>query len=312
MKIACIDIGTNSIRLLLADYDNLKFTNVSKHLQMTRLGKGVNETGLLASDRIEESIEVITSYYDKSKAFGAEKIYMMATSAVRDSRNAADLTQAVYEQTGCIIDVISGNLEAEIGFLGVLLGLDFESADAQNEDVLVIDIGGGSTELIIGDVTGIKYATSLNIGAVRLTGAFIHHDPVLPKETEDMHQVVERQVESVLDAIRKFKITKCIGIGGTATTFATMVHEVSTYSREHVHNLVVSIEDVSKMNAKLEHLSVEERKKIIGLESKRADIIYAGGLILKQIMETIGLNQMIISDYDNLEGLVAYHLKKTQ
>ncbi len=312
MKIACIDIGTNSIRLLLADYDNLKFTNVSKHLQMTRLGKGVNETGLLASDRIEESIEVITSYYDKSKAFGAEKIYMMATSAVRDSRNAADLTQAVYEQTGCIIDVISGNLEAEIGFLGVLLGLDFESAEAQNEDVLVIDIGGGSTELIIGDVTGIKYATSLNIGAVRLTGAFIHHDPVLPKETEAMHQVVERQVESVLDAIRKFKITKCIGIGGTATTFATMVHEVSTYSREHVHNLVVSIEDVSKMNAKLEHISVEERKKIIGLESKRADIIYAGGLILKQIMETIGLNQMIISDYDNLEGLVAYHLKKTQ
>ena len=312
MKIACIDIGTNSIRLLLADYDNLKFTNVSKHLQMTRLGKGVNETGLLASDRIEESIEVITSYYDKSKAFGAEKIYMMATSAVRDSRNAADLTQAVYEQTGCIIDVISGNLEAEIGFLGVLLGLDSAGADAQDEDVLVIDIGGGSTELIIGDVTGIKYATSLNIGAVRLTGAFIHHDPVLPKETEDMHQVVERQVESVLDAIRKFKITKCIGIGGTATTFATMVHEVSTYSREHVHNLVVSIEDVSKMNAKLEHLSVEERKKIIGLESKRADIIYAGGLILKQIMETIGLNQMIISDYDNLEGLVAYHLKKTQ
>ena len=312
MKIACIDIGTNSIRLLLADYDNLKFTNVSKHLQMTRLGKGVNETGLLASDRIEESIEVITSYYDKSKAFGAEKIYMMATSAVRDSRNAADLTQAVYEQTGCIIDVISGNLEAEIGFLGVLLGLESAGADAQDEAVLVIDIGGGSTELIIGDISGIKYATSLNIGAVRLTGAFIHHDPVLPKETEDMHQVVERQVESVLDAIRKFKITKCIGIGGTATTFATMVHEVSTYSREHVHNLVVSIEDVSKMNAKLEHLSVEERKKIIGLESKRADIIYAGGLILKQIMETIGLNQMIISDYDNLEGLVAYHLKKTQ
>lgn len=312
MRIACIDIGTNSIRLLLADYENHKFTDVSKYLQMTRLGKGVNETGLLAADRIEESVDVITSYYEKSKTFGAEKIYMMATSAVRDSRNATELTQAVYDKTGCIIDVISGELEAEIGFLGVLLGLDVESTNAQDEEVLVIDIGGGSTELIIGDITGIKYATSLNIGAVRLTSAYVHHDPVLPKETEEMFHLIEREVGRILEAVRGYKVTKCIGIGGTATTFATMVHEVSTYSREHVHNLIVSLEDVSKMNAKLEHLSVEERKKIIGLESKRADIIYAGGLILKQIMKTLALDQMIVSDFDNLEGLVAYHFKKTQ
>ena len=312
MRIACIDIGTNSIRLLLADYENQKFTDVSKYLQMTRLGKGVNETGLLAADRIEESVDVITSYYEKSKTFGAEKIYMMATSAVRDSRNATELTQAVYDKTGCIIDVISGELEAEIGFLGVLLGLDVESTNTQDEEVLVIDIGGGSTELIIGDITGIKYATSLNIGAVRLTGAYVHRDPVLPKETEEMFHLIEREVGRILEAVRGYKVTKCIGIGGTATTFATMVHEVSTYSREHVHNLIVSLEDVSKMNAKLEHLSVEERKKIIGLESKRADIIYAGGLILKQIMKTLALDQMIVSDFDNLEGLVAYHFKKTQ
>ena len=312
MRIACIDIGTNSIRLLLADYENQKFTDVSKYLQMTRLGKGVNETGLLAADRIEESVDVITSYYEKSKTFGAEKIYMMATSAVRDSRNATELTQAVYDKTGCIIDVISGELEAEIGFLGVLLGLDVESTNTQDEEVLVIDIGGGSTELIIGDITGIKYATSLNIGAVRLTGAYVHHDPVLPKETEEMFHLIEREVGRILEAVRGYKVTKCIGIGGTATTFATMVHEVSTYSREHVHNLIVSLEDVSKMNAKLEHLSVEERKNVIGLESKRADIIYAGGLILNQIMKTLSLDQMIVSDFDNLEGLVAYHFKKTQ
>jgi len=124
--------------------------------------------------------------------------------------------------------------------------------------------------------------------------------------------LLEREVGRILEAVRGYKVTKCIGIGGTATTFATMVHEVSTYSREHVHNLIVSLEDVSKMNAKLEHLSVEERKKIIGLESKRADIIYAGGLILKQIMKTLALDQMIVSDFDNLEGLVAYHFKKTQ
>lgn len=312
MRIACIDIGTNSIRLLLANYENQKFADVSKCLQMTRLGKGVNETGLLAADRIEESVDVITSYYEKSKTFGAEKIYMMATSAVRDSRNATELTQAVYDKTGCIIDVISGELEAEIGFLGVLLGLDSSKAETQDEEVLVIDIGGGSTELIIGDFTGIKYATSLNIGAVRLTGAFIHHDPVLAKESEDVIQVAGLEIERILDKMKKFNITKCIGIGGTATTFATMIHEVEAYSRDRVHNLVVSRDDVSKMNVKLEHLTVEERKNIVGLESKRADIIYAGGLILNQVMSALNLDQMIVSDFDNLEGLVAYHLKKTQ
>ena len=305
MKIACIDIGTNSIRVLLADHRDSKFHNVEKQLQMTRLGLGVNETGILAADRMEESAAVISSFYKMAKEYGAEQVYMMATSAVRDAKNASEFTQEVYNRTGCIIDVISGTLEAEIGFLGVLLGLE-----DQSQNILVIDIGGGSTELIVGDLSGIKYAVSMNIGAVRLTGAYVHHDPVNDFESQQIKATAQAEIDKISDEIKKYNIDFCIGIGGTATTFATMKHEVAQYAREKVHGLKISASDIAQITDQLGKSKVEERQKRIGLESKRADIIYAGGIILESLMKSLEIEELIASDYDNLEGLVAYKSKK--
>lgn len=301
MKVACIDIGTNSIRLLLTNYDGKVFSEVSKSLQMTRLGKGVNETKLLATDRVADSVEVIAAYCEAAKDYGAENVYLMATSAVRDSTNAQDFINQVYEKTGHTIDVISGDIEARVGFMGVLAG-----SEDPNQTALVIDIGGGSTELIVGDATGIHYAKSLNIGAVRMTGAYIHSDPVQASESQAVLSFVREQVNTIIHELKARSIDVVIGIGGTATTYATMQHEVTTYSRDKVHRLKVTLDDLRALNSRLESATVEERKHFPGLEEKRADIIYAGGLIMQVIMESLGISSFSASDYDNLEGYIVY------
>ena len=301
MRVACIDIGTNSVRLLLSDFDGNVFTEVSKSLQMTRLGKGVNETKVLAQDRMDASVSVIAQYCEAANQFGAEKVYLMATSAVRDSKNAQDFITAVYEKTGHTIEVISGDIEAKVGFMGVLLG-----SEDPDQTVLVIDIGGGSTEFIIGDSTGIQYAKSLNIGAVRMTGSYIHSDPVQPSESQAVMAFVTEQVNGIINDLKARSIDAVIGIGGTATTYATMQHEVTTYSRDKVHRLIVTLDDLIALNSRLESATVEARKHFPGLEEKRADIIYAGGLIMQVIMDALGISSFSVSDYDNLEGFIVY------
>ena len=305
MKVACIDIGTNSIRLLLSKYESGQFYDSTKKLKMTRIGKGVNETKRLDDTRMLESADAIQSFYKEAILFGAEAIYMMATSAVRDAENSDAFRNLVFDKTGQWLEIISGKEEAEVGFAGVLAG-----RNALTGNVLVIDIGGGSTELIVGDTEGIKFAKSLDIGAVRLTGAFIHHDPVIATEKQEILTYTNQQIQTILSEIMKYDITSVIGIGGTATTYATMAHQVKIYSREAVHGLVVTRQQVSQINELLFKSTLQQRYQIVGLEEKRADIILAGGWILEALLEAFNQDTFESSDYDNLEGYIAYKLSE--
>lgn len=308
MKVSCIDIGTNSIRLMNAIYDNGVFSDVQKHLSMTRLGKGVNETRMLDEARMEESVQVIYEYCEMAKGWGSEQILLMATSAVRDALNSMAFVKRVADRTGFTIDIISGDLEAEVGFRGVLLGA--EQVAMNHEAILVVDIGGGSTELIVGDRLGIRYAVSLNIGAVRLTGAYVSHDPVLDMETVALKSAAMDEISKVAAMLKGYSFQQVIGIGGTATTYATMVHGVDHYSRERVHGLTVDMDALEAFNALLASKTTEARKKIIGLEAKRADIIYAGGIILESVLKALERSRFSVSDYDNLEGYAAYKIEE--
>ncbi|MCA0385152.1 MAG: Ppx/GppA family phosphatase [Firmicutes bacterium] len=308
MKVSCIDIGTNSIRLMNAIYENGVFSDVQKHLSMTRLGKGVNETRMLDEARMEESVQVIYEYCEMAKGWGSEEILLMATSAVRDALNSVAFVKRIADRTGFTIDVISGDLEAEVGFRGVLLGA--EQVAMNHEAILVVDIGGGSTELIVGDRLGIRYAVSLNIGAVRLTGAYVSHDPVLDMETVALKSAAMDEISKVAAMLKGYSFQQVIGIGGTATTYATMVHGVDHYSRERVHGLTVDMDALEAFNALLASKTTEARKKIIGLEAKRADIIYAGGIILESVLKALERSRFSVSDYDNLEGYAAYKIEE--
>ena len=270
---------------------------------MTRLGKGVNETGLLLEDRMKETVNAIKTFLKDAESYGAQSVYLMATSAVRDAKNAPEFIKRVKEETGLLVDVISGVKEAEVGFAGVLLG---SGNLGHLEHQLVIDIGGGSTELIVGNINGIAFSHSLDIGAVRLTGMFVANDPITVVETNDIKAYIENEAKRVIDALKIFEFTRVTGIGGTATTFATIKHAVGVYTRETVHNLYVSLDQVSHINETLASKSVEERVQIVGLEAQRADIIYTGGLILEGILKGLNLDGFFVSDYDNLEGYIDY------
>jgi len=291
-----------------AIYDNGVFSDVQKHLSMTRLGKGVNETRMLDEARMEESVQVIYEYCEMAKGWGSEQILLMATSAVRDALNSMAFVKRVADRTGFTIDIISGDLEAEVGFRGVLLGA--EQVAMNHEAILVVDIGGGSTELIVGDRLGIRCAVSLNIGAVRLTGAYVSHDPVLDMETVALKSAAMDEISKVAAMLKGYSFQQVIGIGGTATTYATMVHGVDHYSRERVHGLTVDMDALEAFNALLASKTTEARKKIIGLEAKRADIIYAGGIILESVLKALERSRFSVSDYDNLEGYAAYKIEE--
>lgn len=306
-KYATIDIGTNSVRLLLCAFDEGKFHNVQKKVEMTRLGKGVNETKMLDSERVLETVMVISQFTEESRKYGAEKLYIMATSAVRDAENASEFIDRVLKETGITIDVISGEQEAEIGFAGVLAGVNEE-----NGLNLVIDIGGGSTELIVGNHDGILFSMSLDIGAVRMTGAFLKHDPVDSTELESMNRAIDEIASSVYETLRSFSVNKAIGIGGTAASYATMLNKMEIYDREKIHGTIVTIENIREINDRLMNMTHIERKDIIGLEEKRADIIFAGGIILEKTLKSLGLESYEFSDFDNLEGYLIHSLSKKQ
>ena len=298
MKYAVIDIGSNSIRLLTCEFENQKISNSEKQIITTRLGKGVDSSGLLAEDRILDTLEALKAFVAKAEAFGAKKIIAMATSAVRDSSNKQEFIERVYKETRLNIEVLTGDVEAEIGFLGVLKGLK-----KTPEKLLVIDIGGGSTELIFGDSKGIDQKISVNVGAVRMTDKFFQDhqngDALLRTYMEHLLTTLKKDYQCVQNAV-------AVGIGGTATTFAAMALALKTYDRERVHGYMVSEALIKSLNKKLSLVDLETRKKIPGLDPKRADIIIAGGIILEKIINTLGYEGMIASDFDNLEGYLFY------
>ncbi|GAU76105.1 Ppx/GppA phosphatase family protein [Fusibacter sp. 3D3] len=295
-KYASIDVGTNSIRCLLAELEDGKLTKAEKTLEMTRIGEGVNATKMLQSERILSSTNAIKKFVDEAKSFRAEDIFIMATSAVRDAENRAVFLNAVKAATGYDIDVISGTQEADIGFKGVMAG-----AISPEQTKLVVDIGGGSTEFIIGNAKGILFSKSIDIGAVRMTNMF-------GSDYRALSSYVDEKLKLVIERVAVEKTFDLVGIGGTATTFLTMLKKIECYRREWVHNQTITRSEIEALSEALHRMPLEDKKKQVGLDPKRADIIDAGGVILSRIMNLIHAEQMTISDYDNLEGYLFYRL----
>jgi len=295
---AVIDMGTNSIRLLLAKVEGGRIVESQKELEMTRLGKGVDETKLLSKESMDATVEAIKKFKAKAEAFGAEALKVIATSAVRDASNRASFVKRVLEETGVEIEVISGQTEAELGFKGVLAGV------GSDEPILVVDIGGGSTEFIVGDQKGIEFAVSKDVGAVRMTGKHFTKDPIIRGEKEDLIQNIDEILEETLELVKEHVYGQIVGIGGTLTTISTMKQEMQVYDSKKVQNSEVTKDDIERILNELEGMTQSERQNIPGLQPKRADIIYAGITIMDRILKKINKFDMIVSDSDNLEGVI--------
>ena len=296
MKIGAIDIGTNSMRLLTTDLIDNKLTNRKKYVNTTRIGQGVDENGFITEEAMERNINALKEYHDKCLDYGCEKIYCMGTSALRDSKNRSEFIKRAKEESGIDVNVVDGEIEAKLGFSGVTNGIDKEG------DILVIDIGGGSTEFIFGNKEGIERNVSINIGALRLTEKYLS-EGYSDSAFSDMREFINEQIKDIVAYLNEKEIGCVCGIGGTITSLSAVNQNLEVYSMEKVHGSVITREEVQKMMDKFVSCSDEERKHINGLQPKRADIIAAGTEILICIMDNLSKKEVVVSEYDNLEGI---------
>ena len=305
MKIGTIDIGTNSMRLLIADYKNNKIENRKKYINITRIGQGVDDKGYITEEALERNLNALKEFADKCIEEKCEKVYCMGTSALRDSKNGQDFVNRAKELTNIDVKIICGEEESNLGFMGVLEGA---GGDKSNY-ILVLDIGGGSTEFIVGNEDGIKFCKSENVGALRMTEKFITTDPISDEEFNKMSDFIEKTISSTLDKIKGMHVSKLVGIGGAITSLSAMNQQLEVYSMEKVHNSVVTKKDLEKILQNLKKMTLSDKKTIKGLQPKRADIITAGVKILHIVMENLEFEEIMISEYDNLEGLICQNSK---
>ncbi|WP_455539786.1 Ppx/GppA phosphatase family protein [Terrisporobacter sp.] len=305
MKIGTIDIGTNSMRLLVGDYINNKIEKRKKYVNTTRIGQGVDKDGYITEEALERNLKALKEFSDICKKEGCEKVYCMGTSALRDSKNGQDFVERAKSLTNIEVKIIRGEEESNLGFMGVLQGTNGD----KKEDILVLDIGGGSTEFIVGNEDGIKFSKSENVGALRMTEKFITTDPISDDEFDEMAKFIEDTISSTINKLKTMKISKLVGIGGTITSLSAMNQELEVYSMEKVHNSVVIKKDLEKILQNLKKMTLSDKKTLKGLQAKRADIITAGVKILHIIMEKLEFEEIMISEYDNLEGLMCQNSK---
>lgn len=291
-RYAAIDIGTNSMRLLLAELEGMRILHREKEINTTRIGQSVDQGGAITQDGMERNLEAFDVFVKKARNYGAETIFAIATSAVRDAKNGKEFVKAAFEKTGIKIEIISGKKEAEIGYKGVLMGLKDTALET-----MVIDIGGGSTEFILGSGENLKEIISENVGAVRMT------ERVGENETK-LRQAIKTTIENTLHRLNGTELQQLIGIGGTITTLAALHQQLEPYDMEKVHNYSLTVENIETVKSQLMQLTIEERKKLKGLHPKRADIIIAGVMILLVIMKNLNIGKITVSEYDNLEGLL--------
>ena len=300
MKIGAIDIGTNSMRLLVADYVDGKFFDRQKFINTTRIGQDVDKEGFISDVAIQRNVNALKEFVNLAKNEKCEDIFVIGTSALRDSKNKDEF----LKKAEVPVEIISGELEANLGFIGVCEGI------VADKDILVIDIGGGSTEFIVGDKrSGIKYSRSLNIGALRMKEKFFKNDPVKDTEYAQFETFVRETIKEIMKDLTLFSIKMVVGIGGTITSLSAIHQTLEIYSMDSIHNSYLTHKDIESILNKLKKLSNQEKLKIKGLQPKRADIITAGCGILNIIMNSLNAQKIIVSEFDNLEGLICQKLK---
>lgn len=306
MKIGTIDIGTNSMRLLTAVYENGKLIDRKKYINTTRIGQGVDDKGYISKEAIDRNIEALKEFKAICDKEGCDYVYCMGTSALRDSKNSSEFIELAKKETSVDVEIITGERESNLGFLGVLEGVEKDDS----EEILVIDIGGGSTEFIVGNKEGINFCKSENIGALRLTEKFLKTEVVKDSELKDTIDFINKTIENTINTIKSKNIKKLIGIGGTITSVSAINQKLEVYSMEKVHNSKICKKEVDQILQMLKNMTLKDKKNINGLQPKRADIITAGVVILDIIMEKLELDEIIVSEYDNLEGLMCQMAKK--
>ncbi|HEX3594250.1 MAG TPA: Ppx/GppA phosphatase family protein [Polyangiaceae bacterium] len=286
VRVGAIDVGTNTVLLLIATGDAHTPRAVLERATITRLGQGVDRTGRLADEAIERTVACLRTYGETLRGHGVTGIDVVCTSAARDASNGADFIRLATEAVGTRPRIIGGDEEARLTFDGALSGLDVGGG------LTVFDIGGGSTEIIHGKRERVNAAVSLDVGSVRLTERHVRTDPPLPAELD----AVRRDVESALAALPRRPTTTLVGVAGTITTLAAIEQGLDQYDSSRVHGSRLSRDTVSALKRRLASVPLGERRTISGLEPARADVIVAGAIIAEAVLAWAGAEELVVSD----------------
>jgi exopolyphosphatase / guanosine-5'-triphosphate,3'-diphosphate pyrophosphatase len=294
MRVAVLDLGTNTTRLLVADVEDGTVEDVVRRVDITRLGEGVDARGRLLPAPIARVRNSLTEFRRELETLGAERVLAVATSAIRDAENGEAFLGEVEWSYGFTTRLLSGKDEALLTFRGATQGRRLE------RPTLVVDLGGGSTELIVGDRDVVHFHTSLDIGSVRLTERFLRSDPPKTDELEECARAVRSLLSERLPA--EMRADAAIGVAGTVTTLAALAQNLAEYDPARVHGFQLSAEAVAVQLARLATLPLNYRQDVPALERERAPVIVAGAVILKEVLAHFGLAEIEASERDLLHG----------
>jgi exopolyphosphatase/guanosine-5'-triphosphate,3'-diphosphate pyrophosphatase len=317
VRVAAVDCGTNSLRLLVADVDldRAEIRDLARLMEIVRLGQGVDKTGQLATDALTRTIGVLREYAGLITGSAAQAVRMVATSATRDAANAADFVQQVGDVLGVRPEVLTGAEEAMLSFTGATAEL---AADQDQGPYLVVDIGGGSTEFVLGEAvpggpgpgpdragtaTAELRAISVDIGCVRLTERHLHGDPPTGPQLAAATADIDAALDAVADAVPVTRARTLVGLAGSVTTVAAIAMGLPAYDAARIHHARVGAAEVHAVTGALLAAGRSSRAEIGVMHPGRVDVIGGGALILDRLMERFGFAEVLVSEHDILDGI---------
>ena len=303
MRVAAIDCGTNSIRLLIADIDGNNFREVVRDMEIVRLGQGVDETGQFHPDAIARTLAAVDKFAAEIAKRGVEKIRFCATSATRDATNRHLFVDGVRDRLGIEPEVISGDEEAALSFAGAIKDLN-----PTDGPFLVVDIGGGSTEFVFGTST-VEAARSVNIGCVRMTERHFANDPATAEQIEAARTDIQAAIAQAAEVVPITKAKTLVAVAGTATTVTAAALDLPEYDRYAIHLARVSAQQTHDAAAMFAIKTRDQRLALGYMHPGRVDVIAAGSLVLSEIMKATGAAEFVASESDILDGM-AYSLAR--
>ena len=300
MRVAAIDCGTNSIRLLVADVEGPQLVDVVRRMEIVRLGQGVDRTGRFADEALQRTFAALDDYAGVIAANGVERVRMVATSATRDAANRDEFVAGVQARLGVAPDVVSGDEEAALSFTGATADL---RDDAWPAPYLVCDIGGGSTEFVLGDRSGVRASQSVDVGCVRMTERHLHDDP----PSQDQVQAATADIDAAIataDAAVGFAAARTlVGLAGSVTTVVAIALGLEHYDPDRIHHARISATDVHAVTDRLLASTRADRAAMSVMHPGRVDVIGAGALVLDRVLARTGLDAVVASEHDILDGI---------
>ncbi|BDE58272.1 exopolyphosphatase [Rhodococcus hoagii] len=307
-RVAAIDCGTNSIRLLVADAgEDGRLTDVTRLMRIVRLGQGVDATGAFAPEAIERTRVALGEYAEIIRDTGATAVRMVATSATRDASNRDDFFAMTREVLGAVIpgaeaEVITGDEEARLSFAGAVGELD-----ASEGPFVVVDLGGGSTEVVLGDDAGVHAAYSTDVGCVRVTERCLHDDPPTTEQVDDARAFAAERLAQAFERVPVEQARTWVGVAGTMTTLSAVAQDLPEYDAERVHLSRLSVGQLHDVANRLVSMTHDERAALGPMHPGRVDVIGGGAIVTTVLADELarraGIDELVVSEHDILDGI---------